>query len=453
MPRLTEVGIKHMAVYIPRTAVSQSDLEKHDGVSSGKYTIGLGQSHMSFITDCEDVVSLALTAVSHLMRSTKISYTDVGRLEVGTETIIDKSKSIKTSLMRLFTESGNVEVEGLDCTNACYGATAALFNSVAWAESTAWDGRYAIVVATDIAIYAPGPARATGGAAAVAMLIGRGSDVAIRFEVGLRATCMGNTYDFYKPKVNDEYPIVNGQETIDTFYYALDRCYERYVERASTADDETFDVSGESLDYCIFHAPFNKLVRKSFARLMYNDLLRSKAGTVERFKSVEEYRGIGREKLASNRKAQDALLRLSQEAYENKCGPATWVGKEIGNCYTASLYSSLAGLISEKGRNIVGKRLLMFSFGSGFAASMFSLRFVGSVEKVLVGPKLRDYLAERVVASAEEYERWMEERERNYGRFAYEPKAKAEEELFKGTWYLKKVGAKGERSYDQLAYR
>ena len=35
-----------------------------------------------------------------------------------------------------------------------------------------WDGRYGIVVAADLAVYEDGPARATGGAGAVALLIG-----------------------------------------------------------------------------------------------------------------------------------------------------------------------------------------------------------------------------------------------------------------------------------------
>ena len=63
-------------------------------------------------------------------------------------------------------------MEGVDSLNACYGGTAALFNAVNWVESSAWDGRYALVVAADIAVYASGNARPTGGAGAVAMLIG-----------------------------------------------------------------------------------------------------------------------------------------------------------------------------------------------------------------------------------------------------------------------------------------
>lgn len=67
---------------------------------------------------------------------------------------------------------GNSDIEGIDSKNACYGGTAALFNAVNWIESSSWDGRYALVVAGDIAIYAAGGARPVGGAGSVAMLIG-----------------------------------------------------------------------------------------------------------------------------------------------------------------------------------------------------------------------------------------------------------------------------------------
>ena len=60
----------------------------------------------------------------------------------------------------------------MDCVNACYGATSALFNAVNWVESRAWDGRLAIVVAADVAAYPAGPARPTSGCGAVALLVG-----------------------------------------------------------------------------------------------------------------------------------------------------------------------------------------------------------------------------------------------------------------------------------------
>ena len=118
-----------------------------------------------------DLLPSALV-VSSLMRKYNVDPKSIGRLEVGTETIIDKSKAVKTVLMDLFTTSGNHDIEGLDSKNACYGSTAALFNAVNWIESRSWDGRNAIVFAGDIAVYAEGGARPVGGAGACAILIG-----------------------------------------------------------------------------------------------------------------------------------------------------------------------------------------------------------------------------------------------------------------------------------------
>ena len=134
------VGILSLEVYFPSQCVNQTELEKFDGASAGKYTIGLGQQNMGFCSDREDINSLALTVVHNLMERNNISFADIGRLEVGTETIVDKSKSVKTVLMQLFKASGNTSVEGIDTTNACYGGTQALFNSVSWVESSSWDG-------------------------------------------------------------------------------------------------------------------------------------------------------------------------------------------------------------------------------------------------------------------------------------------------------------------------
>lgn len=135
------VGILAMEVYFPKTCVDHAELEKHDNVGTGKYTIGLGQTRMGFCGDLEDINSLCLTVVQNLVEKNSISYSDIGRLEVGTETILDKSKSVKTVLMQLFVASGNFNVEGIDTTNACYGGTQALFNALSWVESSAWDGK------------------------------------------------------------------------------------------------------------------------------------------------------------------------------------------------------------------------------------------------------------------------------------------------------------------------
>ena len=70
-------------------------------------------------------------------------------------------------------------------------------------QSADWDGRLAIVVAGDIAVYPAGPARPTGGAGVVAILIG--PDAPLVLEPGMRASYMEDAYDFYKPDLGSEY--------------------------------------------------------------------------------------------------------------------------------------------------------------------------------------------------------------------------------------------------------
>lgn len=76
--------------------------------------------------------------VQRLLDNYKIDPRAIGRLEVGTESLVDKSKSTKTTLMKLFEEAGNRDIEGATVINACYGGTAAFFNSTAWVESSEW---------------------------------------------------------------------------------------------------------------------------------------------------------------------------------------------------------------------------------------------------------------------------------------------------------------------------
>ena len=194
----TNVGILAMEVYFPSSFISQKELEQANGVSQGKYTIGLGQESMSFCGDREDVNSISLTVVQSLLEKYDISTKDIGRLEVGTESLVDKSKSTKTVLMSLFEGSGNTDIEGVTVINACYGGTAALLNALMWVDSSSWDGRYAIVVAADIAVYADGPARPTGGCGAVAMLIGRNAP--LRIDLRTRTTHATNVWDFFKDR-------------------------------------------------------------------------------------------------------------------------------------------------------------------------------------------------------------------------------------------------------------
>eukprot|EP01147_Barroeca_monosierra_P007632 gene7632-582_t len=264
--RPQNIGILAMEIYFPAMYVAQQELEVHDGVSAGKYTRGLGQNSMAVCSNVEDINSACLNAVSNLLEKYQISPSLIGRMEVGTESLVDKSKAVKTVLMDLFANHGNTDIEGIDSKNACYGGTAAFFNSLAWIESSAWDGRFAIVVAGDIAVYDKGPARPTGGAGVVAMLVGPDAPLVVE---PVRTTYMQNVWDFYKPNMISEYPVVDGHLSNKCYLQALDTCYSNFAERWSAWKAQLWTL--EAAQYSIFHAPYNKLVQKSFGRLLFHD--------------------------------------------------------------------------------------------------------------------------------------------------------------------------------------
>ncbi|CAG8699244.1 34914_t:CDS:10 [Gigaspora margarita] len=327
------VGILAIEIYFPKRFIEQAELEQFDGVPAGKYTIGLGQTQMGFCDDRE--------AVQNLVEKYNISYKDIGRLEVGTETIIDKSKSVKSVLMQLFVESGNTEVEGIDNKNACYGGTNALFNALNWVESSSWDGRYALVVAADIAVYAIGPARPTGGAGCVALLIGK--DAPIVFDRGLRGTHMDHAWDFYKPDLSSEFPVVDGHLSNACYLKSLDLCYNRYIEKL-IAKEKIERPTINYFDYVLFHAPYCKLVQKSYARLFYNDFVYNAEDPC--FKNVQQFKGLNVEESLQSKELEKAFVEVSKPSYTKKILPNLLAPSKIGNMYCASLYACLATLLS-----------------------------------------------------------------------------------------------------------
>ena len=194
MESTSEPGIIDIQLYIPRYYIDQNDLEEYDKVGKGKYTVGLGQAKMSFVTSGEDINSICLTVLEMILSRNRINKNDVGRMEVGTETFLDKSKSIKTFLMSLFPK--NKDIEGVTTSNACYGGTNALLNAYNWINSRHYNGKYAIVIMADVAVYEKGNARPTGGCGAVAILLGRNANIIIE---SVRSTYINHVYDFYKP--------------------------------------------------------------------------------------------------------------------------------------------------------------------------------------------------------------------------------------------------------------
>ncbi len=363
----------------------------------------------------KDIYSFALTALSKLLSKYKIDTNSIGRLEVGTETILDKSKSVKSVLMQLFGD--NTNIEGVDTVNACYGGTNAVFNTVNWIESSGWDGRDAIVVTGDIALYAKGNARPTGGAGAVAMLIGPNAPIVV--EPGLRGSYMQHAYDFYKPDLTSEYPIVDGHFSIRCYTEAVDACYKAYNKREATLkalangqanghgkDSEVAQAQAplDKFDFMTFHAPTCKLVAKSYARLLYNDYLADPAAPL--FADVPaDIRDMEYTKSLTDKVVEKTFMGLTKKRFNERVQPSIEVPTMCGNMYCASVYGGLVSLLSNvDSATLQGKRIGIFSYGSGLASSLFSVKVNGSTEEISKSLNLKERLAARRTVAPEVYD-------------------------------------------------
>ncbi|ODV81125.1 hydroxymethylglutaryl-CoA synthase [Suhomyces tanzawaensis NRRL Y-17324] len=444
MSRPQNIGIKGIEVYIPSQAVNQTELEKYDGIPAGKYTIGLGQTNMAFVNDREDIYSLSLTVVSKLIKNYNIDVNQIGRLEVGTETLLDKSKSVKSVLMQLFGE--NNDIEGIDTVNACYGGTSAVLNSVNWIESSAWDGRDAIVVAGDIAIYDKGAARPTGGVGSVALLIG--PDAPIVFD-STRGSFMEHAYDFYKPNFTSEYPVVDGHFSLSCYVKALDHCYKNYSKKITKSADKTVGVY-DHFDYNAFHVPTCKLVTKSYARLVYNDYKSNPAAFKDLIdeETAASINALTYEQSLVDKNVEKLFVGLAKEQTKARVQPALQVPTNTGNMYTASAWASLSSLLYYVGsEQLQNKRIGIFSYGSGLASTLLSVVVKGDISAITKNLDFDFKLGEgRKIESPEKYIEAIQLRENAHLKNSFKPTGSIDN-LTKGTYYLVEIDDKYRRQY------
>jgi Hydroxymethylglutaryl-coenzyme A synthase C terminal len=71
---------------------------------------------------------------------------------------------------------------------------------------------------------------------------------------------------FPQPNLSSPYPVVDGKFSQQCYFRALDSCYQRYVSKFQKMKGTEFDMSMPA--YMVFHAPYNKLVQKSYGRLV-----------------------------------------------------------------------------------------------------------------------------------------------------------------------------------------
>ena len=124
---------------------------------------------------------------------------------------------------------------------------------------------------------------------------------------------------------------------------------------------------------------------------------------------------LAQNKFKNDAKTTKILLKHFGDDWKNKCEIALALSKQLGNIYTGSLYLGLLSLICNQTLDLTDKRVLMFSYGSGYAASMFVLRFKPGYKNIQRAAYYEDRLNSRVRVSPEDFDAEMTRREKHFG--------------------------------------
>ncbi|WP_336662640.1 hydroxymethylglutaryl-CoA synthase [Leucobacter sp. USHLN154] len=306
---MTSIGIHDIELATTHHLLDLGTLAETTGVDPAKYRLGLGQDEFSVPAADEDIVTMGATAALALLDRNGLD--GVRTLLFATESGLDHSKAAGVFVHKLLGLPPQVRVAEIK--QACYGGTAAIQAAVGIVQRN--PNERVLVIASDIARYAlDSPGEPTQGAGAAAILIG--VDPALVEIEPASGLFSADVDDFWRPN-DSSTAIVDGALSISAYLDAMTGAWDDLAAHGGPAITE--------IDRLVYHQPYTKMARKAQARL-------------------GEHTGVDL--------GDDGLV------------PGAIYNRRLGNAYTASLYAGVASVLDHE-RDLVGKRLGMFSYGSG----------------------------------------------------------------------------------------
>ncbi len=166
--------------------------------------------------------------------------------------------------------------------------------------------------------------------------------------------------DFWRPNYRSE-ALVDGKYSTMVYIHALIESWRQYAE-----------LSGRGLadfDRFCYHIPFTKMAEKAHHKLCH------------------------KLKVPIEKERMDALLEESLR-----------YSRTTGNCYSGSMYVGLASLLDTADRDLGGKRIGFFSYGSGCVGEFFSGVVQPGYRDLLYAEQHRKLLETRVELTYQQYE-------------------------------------------------
>lgn len=351
---ITPVGIDTISFYTSNYALDLAALAVERQIDPQKFLVGLGQRKMAVPPPGEDIVTMGASAALRALQDTDKNQIEI--LLLATESGIDQSKAAGIYIHDLLGLSSRCRV--VELKQACYAGTLGLQLTMPYLREN--PDKKVLLVTTDVARYGlRTPGESTQGCGAVAMVLGANPRVlAIDPEFGVVTE---NIMDFWRPNYRDA-ALVDGKYSSRMYLNILEKTWGQYQEQSKRAFSD--------VDYYCYHTPVSRLAEKAHSYLS---------------------------KVSGNTATTEELL-FEQVRHSLE------YSREIGNCYTASLYLGLSSLLDHAETDLLNKRIGFYSYGSGCVGEFFSGIIQPGYRQVLDTAYHQAMLKARVLLSYAEYE-------------------------------------------------
>jgi hydroxymethylglutaryl-CoA synthase len=337
-----------------------------------------GQQVIRFPEMWEDTATLAASAAGGLLNDNPgLDLRNVRHLAVGTETGVDHSKPVSAYVQGMLQRAGvalPASLSSFQVQHACAGGTIALLSVAGMLAAGGRQGETGIVVSSDIARYeTKSTAEITQGAGATALLV-ESAPRLLSIDLASMGLHSMDVDDFFRP-LGSTTARVNGS-------YSM-RCYEdslegAFLDHCAHAGEQPDRVLLDT-DYFVLHTPFRNMPESAMEKL---------------FERVLGY------------DAQKTRALLAARSFAAGLDPLA----RIGNLYAGSLTASLAFLLEDRfralGRGIIGKSVLLASYGSGNTMVVLRARIAQGAPDVIARWNLGRVFSSARMATFEEYEAW-----------------------------------------------
>ncbi len=416
------VGISDIAIYIPHLRMDMDrlveyrlktlpDMKRH----YERATRTTGQRSIRFPHPWEDPATMGAQAALKLLNGRAApDPASMRYLAVGTETPMDYSKPLSANIQGMLLKAGvpvPSTLASYQVQHACAGATLALMGAGGLLALGGAENEYAVVVATDIAHYeAKSTAEVTQGAGSVALLVDH-DPALLELDFVNMGYCSQDVDDFFRPLGSTEAK-AKGRYSMECYKDSLDGALNDYATRNQSTVEEVLSTT----DYFVLHAPFRNMPGMAIEKMF------------------ERYLGL------DPAAAQEHLA--SRGFYESLD-----VVADVGNTYTASSYLALAALLQNRyqaeGDSIIGKTILIASYGSGNTMIVMSAKIARRAPEII--SSWPESLVNRgTTSSVRDYEIWM-----NLPYLGVDgPVADDQMEVPADAFYLSRIREDGYREYE-----